>query len=370
MTHRLRAGIVGPGFIGGVHARAVLAAGGLLSRVAASTFEQAASAAERLMIDHPAASAEELISAPDVDVVHICTPNFTHTPLAELAIRAGKHVVCEKPLATTPADARRLTAAATQARVLATVPFVYRYYPTVREARARIGRGEAGPLRVLHGSYLQDWLSGNEENNWRVDPALGGTSRAFGDIGVHWCDLMEFATGHRITRLTAKLVTAAKQPRSGDGPVPVLTEDGAIVLFETDRGASGSVVLSQISLGRKNRLWFSFDGDAASYVFDQELPDSLGGGGPGPRNAVCGDATLRAAARRPSAGLSGLLQRIHQRQLRSDMRRSTRRAPHLRRRPARGDPDRRGPRIGRQRELGRGAELKPGFLAKTRRKER
>jgi predicted dehydrogenase len=299
MTRPLRAGIIGPGFIGTVHARAVLAAGGVLTRVAASTFEQAASAAERLMIDHPAASAEELISAPDVDVVHICTPNFTHTPLAELAIRAGKHVVCEKPLATTPADARRLTAAATQARVLATVPFVYRYYPTVREARARIARGEAGPLRVLHGSYLQDWLSGHEENNWRVDPALGGTSRAFGDIGVHWCDLMEFATGHRITRLTAKLVTAAKQRRSGDGPVPVLTEDGAIVLFETDRGASGSVVLSQISLGRKNRLWFSFDGDAASYVFDQELPDSLWVGGRGENRLVArSPETLSAETQR------------------------------------------------------------------------
>jgi predicted dehydrogenase len=107
MTHRLRAGIVGPGFIGTVHARAVLAAGGVLTRVAASTPEQAASAAERLLIEHAAASAEELITADDVDVVHICTPNFTHAPLAVLAIRAGKHVVCEKPLATTPADARQ-----------------------------------------------------------------------------------------------------------------------------------------------------------------------------------------------------------------------------------------------------------------------
>src|ERR1700730_15821815 len=114
MTCPLRAGIIGPGFIGAVRARALLVAGGVATRFAASTFEQVASAAERLMIDHPAASAEALISAPDVDVVHICTPNFTHTPLAELAILAGNNVVCEKPLATTPGDARRLTAAATQ----------------------------------------------------------------------------------------------------------------------------------------------------------------------------------------------------------------------------------------------------------------
>jgi predicted dehydrogenase len=284
MTHRLRAGIIGPGFIGSVHARAVVAAGGVLSRVAASTEDQAASAAERLGVENAAATAEELISADDVDVVHICTPNVTHAPLAEQAIRAGKHVVCEKPLATTPADARRLTKAAADAGVLSTVPFVYRYYPTVREVRARVAREEAGPLRLLHGSYLQDWLSSSEETNWRVDPALGGTSRAFGDIGVHWCDLMEFTTGHRITALTAQLVTAWKRRPSDDGPVPVGTEDGAVVLFQTDRGASGSVVLSQISLGRKNRLWFSFDGDAASYVFDQELPDTLWVGG---RNANC-----------------------------------------------------------------------------------
>jgi predicted dehydrogenase len=297
MTHRLRAGIVGPGFIGGVHARAVLAAGGVLSRVAASTPEQAASAAERLGIEHSADSAEELITADDVDVVHICTPNVTHAPLAEQAIRVGKHVVCEKPLATTSADARQLASAAADAGVLATVPFVYRYYPTVREARARIARDEAGPLRLLHGSYLQDWLSSSEETNWRVDPALGGTSRAFGDIGVHWCDLMEFATGHRISRLTAQLVMALKRRGSGDGLVPVGTEDGAVVIFETDRGASGSVVLSQVSLGRKNRLWFSFDGDAASYVFDQELPDSLWVGG---RKENClvprGPETLSEAA--------------------------------------------------------------------------
>jgi predicted dehydrogenase len=179
-------------------------------------------------------------------------------------------VICEKPLATDVADARRLVEAAADAGVVAAVPFVYRFYPTVREARARIGAGEAGRLWLLHGSYLQDWLAVADATNWRVDPALGGASRTFGDIGVHWCDLMEFTTGHRITRLVARL--AAAYP---DRP----TEDGAAVLFDTDRGASGSVVVSQATPGRKNRLWFSFDGPAASYAFDQELPDSLWVGG-------------------------------------------------------------------------------------------
>ena len=266
----MRSGIIGTGFIGGVHAYAVRAAGGVLAHVAAESPEHAAAAARRLGAEHACASAEELINADDVDVVHVCTPNALHVPQAEAAIRAGKHVICEKPLATDPAGARRLVEAAADAGLVAAVPFVYRFYPSVREARARIGAGDAGPLWLLHGSYLQDWLAGSDATNWRVDPKLGGASRAFGDIGVHWCDLMEFTTGHRITRLIARMATAYPDR---------ITEDGAAVLFDTDRGASGSVVVSQVSLGRKNRLWFEFDGASASYAFDQELPDSLWVGG-------------------------------------------------------------------------------------------
>ena len=266
----MRSGIIGTGFIGGVHAYAVRAAGGVLAHVAGESPEHAAAAARRLGAEHACASVEELINADDVNVVHVCTPNALHVPQAEAAIRAGKHVICEKPLATDPADARRLVEAAADAGLVAAVPFVYRFYPSVREARARIGAGDAGPLWLLHGSYLQDWLAGSDATNWRVDPKLGGASRAFGDIGVHWCDLMEFTTGHRITRLIARMATAYPDRN---------TEDGAVVLFDTDRGASGSVVVSQVSLGRKNRLWFEFDGPSASYAFDQELPDSLWVGG-------------------------------------------------------------------------------------------
>jgi predicted dehydrogenase len=266
----MRSGIIGTGFIGGVHAYAVRAAGGVLAHIAGQSLEHATEAARRLGAEHACASAAELINADDVDVVHICTPNALHVPQAEAVIAAGKHVICEKPLATDPGDARRLVEAATGAGLVAAVPFVYRFYPSVREARARIDAGDAGPLWLLHGSYLQDWLAGSDATNWRVDPKQGGSSRAFGDIGVHWCDLMEFTTGHRITRLIARMATAYPDR---------ITEDGAVVLFDTDRGASGSVVVSQVSPGRKNRLWFSFDGPSASYTFDQELPDSLWVGG-------------------------------------------------------------------------------------------
>jgi predicted dehydrogenase len=260
----VRSAIVGVGFMGDVHARAVRAAGGVVAGVAGRTPAAASAAVKRLHAERAAASAEELFDADDVDLVHICTPNHLHVALAERALAAGKHVICEKPLSVDVAGAQFLVAAAGAAGRVAAVPFVYRFYPSVRDARARIARGEAGPLRLLHGSYLQDWLSRPDDDNWRVDAGLGGASRAFGDIGVHWCDLVEFVSGHRIARLSARLLHVRQS-----------TEDGAVISFETEQGALGSVVVSQVSPGRKNRLWFSLDGAEAAYQFDQELPDTL-----------------------------------------------------------------------------------------------
>jgi predicted dehydrogenase len=258
MAHQLRAGIIGAGFIGAVHADAVRATGALVARVAASTPERSAAAADRLSALAPAGTGEELIDASDVDVVHICTPNTLHAPLAHRALAAGKPVVCEKPLATTLSDARSLAAVAGER--VATVPFVYRFYPAVREARARIAAGEAGPLHLLHGAYLQDWQAGGAPAGWRGEAAEGGAYRAFADIGVHWCDLIEFTTGHRITRLLART--------AGEGTATT-------VLFATDAGASGSMLVSQTAIGRRNALRFSLDGAEASYGFDQEHPETL-----------------------------------------------------------------------------------------------
>lgn len=274
----VRSGVVGLGFIGEVHVRAIRAAGGVLASVADASPERSLESAHRLGAQSAAASVDALLESPDVDVVHICTPNHLHASLARKAIAAGKHVICEKPLATTRADAQELVSAAEAAGVVAAVPFIYRYYPTVHEARARVSSGVSGPVRLIHGSYLQDWLSRPEDQNWRVDPVLGGASRTFADIGVHWCDLVEFATGHRITALTARLLTALPQ-RSADepgaAPAAVGTEDAAAILFETDHGAVGSLLTSQVTPGRKNRLWFSLDGADTSLAFDQEQPESL-----------------------------------------------------------------------------------------------
>lgn len=280
MSGSFGAGIVGTGFIAGVHASAVRAAGGHVVAVVGSGPEAAAQGAQALGARRAAFNVDDLVAAEDVDVIHICSPNHTHVAMAEAVIAAGKPVVCEKPLATSVAAATHLTNLAADAGVLAFVPFVYRFYAAVREARERISQEAAGPLWLLHGTYLQDWLASPNLTNWRVDPQLGGLSRAFGDIGVHWCDLMEFTTGHRITRLTARMNSAFVERRtSGDGMAVVGTEDGAVVLFETDQGAIGSVVISQATPGRKNRVWFSFDGQDASYCFDHELPESLWVGG-------------------------------------------------------------------------------------------
>ena len=298
MTDRLRSGIIGSGFMGQVHAHALRVAGADLTAVAGSSPAAAEAGAARLGAERAARTPHELIDSPDVDVVHVCTPNGTHRDLAAAALAAGKHVVCEKPLATTREDAALLAGLASRSAAVTAVPFVYRYYPAVREARARIAAGEAGRLHFLHGSYLQDWLARPEDTNWRVDPALGGASRAFGDIGVHWCDLMEFVTGHRISALIAHTSTALPERQGPDGRRAVQTEDIATVLFETDRGASGSVAVSQVTLGEKNRLRFSFDGASASYAFDQESPDVLLVGGREATLVVPRDpATLAPAAR-------------------------------------------------------------------------
>jgi predicted dehydrogenase len=291
-----RVGVIGTGFIGEVHARALRRAGTRLVGVAASSPATTDEAVARLGAER-GFGPEELATSPDVDVVHICAPNHVHGPLAQAALAAGKHVVCEKPLATDPSAADELVAAADRAGTVATVPFVYRFYPMVREARARVANGPL-VVRLAHGSYLQDWLSTDRDDNWRVDADLSGPSRAFADIGSHWCDLVEFVTGDRLASVCADLVTAVPEREHTRAHVPafataagsgtagtrrkVTTEDVALVLFRTVTGVSGSVVVSQISAGHKNQLRFEVVTDSATLAFDQEHPDTLWMGRRGP----------------------------------------------------------------------------------------
>ena len=289
--------IVGTGMIGAVHRRAAVLAGAVVRGVAASSPERAREVAQAWGAGRGYAGIEEVVADPQVQVVHICTPNHLHRAMAEAALGAGKHVVCEKPLATTLEDARALAALAASSGLVATVPFVYRYHPVVREARARIAAGDLGPLRLIHGSYLQDWLLDPASNNWRVDPALGGASRVFADIGSHWCDLVEWVGGERFAEVSAVFETVIPErgaatgksfatPAAGGETRAVSSEDVAAAMFKTREGTLATLTVSQVSAGRRNRLWFEIDGARASVSFDQEDCERLWMGFPDQREQV------------------------------------------------------------------------------------
>jgi predicted dehydrogenase len=287
---RPRVGIVGAGFIGAVHARSARLAGGTLAGVATSTPERSREAATRLGAERAYATPHDLVAADDVDVVHICSPNATHAELATRALEHGKHDVCEKPLAVSTEEAEALVAGlhAAGGRI-GTVPFVYRFHPVVREARARVRSGSLGPVRLITGGYLQDWLASADDDNWRVDAAQGGPSRAFADIGSHWCDLVEFITGERITAICAQTATVFGERADGgsarafdangggaDGPTrTVTTEDAVTAVFRTGSGAHGTLAVSQVSPGRKNHLHLEIACADASVRFEQERPETL-----------------------------------------------------------------------------------------------
>jgi predicted dehydrogenase len=284
MSTDLRVVILGTGMIAEVHRRAALLNGAQIIAAMSSSPENTEDAADRWRTAALRSLDELGELAPDV--VHVCTPNALHAQQVEAAIRADAHVFCEKPLTVNSRQAQRLATLAASRGRIATVPFVYRFHPLVREIRARVATGGFGPWQLLHGSYLQDWLVSPNATSWRLDAAARGPSRAFADIGSHWCDLVEFVSGERIASLTAATtITVPQRPATSSttfgaaatpGPLPEMdTEDAATVLFRTTSGVLGSVSVSQVSARRKNLLWFELDGQHKSAVFDQENPETI-----------------------------------------------------------------------------------------------
>jgi predicted dehydrogenase len=269
---RLRAGFVGAGFMAEVHSRAARAAGAEIAGIASSSPASAARAKDHLGVEQAYASAHDLVHDDMIDVIHICTPNATHHALAEAALKAGKHVVCEKPLATNVQDATTLVELAARTGTVATVPFVYRFHPMIREARERIASGQTGRISTIQGSYLQDWLLSRDDDNWRVDAGIGGPSRAFADIGSHLCDLLEFVSGEQITQVGA-LSRTLFSGRANHKDVQ--TEDLVAAVFVTEAGTVGNLLVSQVAPGRKNRLMFEISGSESTLQFDQEAPETL-----------------------------------------------------------------------------------------------
>ncbi|MCL2464269.1 MAG: Gfo/Idh/MocA family oxidoreductase, partial [Micrococcales bacterium] len=240
----VHAAFIGLGFIGHVHLDALRRLGVPVVGLLDVTPERAAAEAASAGIGHVYRDLDELAADPTVDVVHVTSPNYAHAPQALALLRAGKHVVCEKPLAMTVAEAREMVAAATAAGVVTAVGFHNRFYPMSAQVKAMIADGDAGGVRLVTGHYLQDWLALDTDWNWRLEPDLGGATRAVGDIGSHWIDLVEHVTGQRIVEVLADFATfipVRKKPMQevatfaaatgATQDVPITTEDAALVLL-------------------------------------------------------------------------------------------------------------------------------------------
>jgi len=287
---RLGMGLVGPGFVGAHHVDAVRRLGFVdVVAVAASTEASARQKADTLGIPKAYGSYEALVADPDVHVVHNTTPNHLHVPVVMAALAARKHIVSDKPLATSSDAAWRLWRAASEAGVVHAVTCNYRGNPLVQQARVMIGRGDIGPVHFIHGAYLQDWLLEPTDFSWRLEPEKGGPSSAVGDIGSHWCDLVEHVAGQRIEAVLADLTTvvatrmkpstslqafssASGVPRE---PVAIQSEDLATILLRFDGGAKGSVSVGQVCAGHKNDCWFEASGGRASVRWQQERQNEL-----------------------------------------------------------------------------------------------
>jgi len=206
------------------------------------------------------------LANPGIKAVHICTPNAAHFATAKAALEAGKHVLCEKPLATSAADAQTLVALATEKGLRNCTCHNLRYYPMVQHMRRMREDGNLGEILIVQGIYSQDWLLYDTDWNWRIDSKVSGPSRALADIGSHWCDMAEHVTGQWITSLCADLQTFHKQRD---------TEDFGAVMFRMGDQARGAFTASQVSAGRKNRLSIEIYGTKSGVAWDQERPDEL-----------------------------------------------------------------------------------------------
>ncbi len=299
----LKAAVVGTGFIGVVHVDALRRLGVEVVGVVGSSPERAG--AKGLAPAYE--SFEAMLEDDRVDVVHLTTPNNLHHPQVKQALAAGKHVVCEKPLAVTSEQSAELLELAERSGLVHCTNFNIRFYPLVQEARERVRAGEVGDVWNVHGGYLQDWLAEPTDWNWRLEPERAGELRAVGDIGSHWMDLTQFVTGVRIVELFADLATAIPVRHRPIGEVETFasatdvpredaemsTEDIAHILLGFDNGARGSLVVSQVSRGRKNSLRFEVNGSVTSLAWDAERHEELWIGHRGrPNEVLARDASL------------------------------------------------------------------------------
>jgi predicted dehydrogenase len=314
------AAVIGTGFIGTVHVEQLRRIGVQVRGVLGSTPERGAARADALGVRHAYGSLNEILADSEVDVVHVTSPNHLHVAQASAILAAGKHVVCEKPLAMTAAESAGLVRQADAAGRVNAVNFNIRFYPLHQHTREIVAAGDLGDVRFVTGHYFQDWLLHDTDWNWRLEPDKGGALRAVGDIGSHWLDLMAFVTGQPIVSVMADLATFVDVRQAPKGPVetfstersadvvarPMGTEDTATILLRFANGARGSVAVSQISPGRKNSLQWEIDGSEAAAAWDSETPDHLWiGHRDRPNELLLRNPALMGAAGRAAASLPG-----------------------------------------------------------------
>jgi len=287
----LGAAVVGAGFIGPVHVEALRRLGIPVRGILGCDAAESNSAKEKLGLPKAYRDLDEVLADDAVEAVHLAVPNVLHYPFAKRVLNAGKHVMCEKPLAMNAAESAELVKLAASTGVAAGVCYNIRFYPLNLEARDRVRRGDVGPVYAINGSYVQDWLFYDTDYNWRVLADQGGQLRAVSDIGTHWMDLVTSITGLEIKAVFADLKTVhpvRKRPKGEvetftgkmakqvqTEPVAITTEDYGCILFRFQGGARGSLHVSQVTAGRKNCIRYEISGSKSALYWNSESPNEL-----------------------------------------------------------------------------------------------
>lgn len=296
--HQLRAGVIGTGFIGPVHIEALRRLGVQVTAICGST-RNAEATAERWGIPEVYGDYDyrAMYRSPNVDVVHITSPNKVHVAQSLAALKAGKHVVCEKPLGMTARETAKVVAAAKlRGAPVFAVNYMCRFFPAVLQMRAMVQRGDLGRIIHVEGHFFQDWLLHETDYNWRVLASEGGKLRAVGDIGTHWIDAVSFILGARAERVFAHLETFHKKRYRPKGevqtfarvdpkamvPYRVDTEDFGSVLLRFGRAKHGFVdgvhanaSVSQVAAGWKCSLYVGIYGTKGSVRWDFQQPNEI-----------------------------------------------------------------------------------------------
>lgn len=288
---RIRTAVIGTGFMGRVHLEALRRVENVdVVEIAATSADKARTAAEGYNVLNSTGDWMDIIRDPSIDAVHITTPNAEHFPMAKAAFEAGKHVLCEKPLAMSVTEAQELVALQTARGLRGAVNHNLRYYPMVQQMRRMREAGAFGEMLVIQGTYSQDWMLYETDWNWRVEPKIGGGSRVMADIGSHFFDMAEHVTGLRVSEVCSDLQIfwpTRKQPNGGGESfsrklgtagetvdTPIVTEDFGMTMFRMGK-ARGAMTASQVSAGRKNGLVLEIYGTKGGATWRQETPEEL-----------------------------------------------------------------------------------------------